>query len=266
MRIISIIGTKNTGKTLLSTKIIEELVKRDYSVGSIKHSHHKLNLDSKKTDTAKHAEAGAKIVMGSGLNSIIQLDDELSLDQLLFQMKSLKNPDYVVIEGFKKYGYPNISTINSIKNNSTIKIVNPFNLTEDDIKDLVNLIEKESCTMNKNKSCADEKNPKDNDDVILSIDNKIILINKFVRGIIDETINGILNTLKLKEYGAENRDKIEILIENSETKLLVDNQDIELNHFVESFLKNTTIGIVKSLKIDGFKEDNFEKIQLLLQK
>lgn len=266
MKIVSIIGTKNTGKTLLSTKIIEELVKRNYIVGSIKHSHHKFDLDSKETDTWKHQKAGAKIVMGSGLNSIMQMDDEMSLDQLLFQMKSLKNPDYVVIEGFKKYLCPNLSTTSSIKNNLTIKTVNPFDLTDDDIKHLVDLIEKESLTMNKNRKCFDENNPSDGDDVILSIDDEIILINKFVRGIIDETINGILNTIKLKEYGAKNRDKIEILIEESETKLLVDNQNIPLNNFVESFIKNTTIGIVKSLKIDDFTEDNFKKIQLLLQK
>lgn len=266
MKIISIIGTKNTGKTLLSTKIIQELIKRDYNVGSIKHSHHKLDFDSKETDTAKHSEAGAKIVMGAGLNSIIKFDKELTLDQLLFQMKSLENPDYVVVEGFKKYEYPNISTDSSIKNKSTLKTVNPFNLDENDIINLVNLIEKGSCTMNKNKKCFDEKNPRDNDDVILSIDDEIILINKFVRGIIDQTINGMLNTLKLKEYGAENRDKIEILIDDSETKLLVDNKDIELNHFVEAFLKNTTIGMVKSLKIDNFDENSFKKIQLLIQK
>ena len=266
MKIISIIGTKNTGKTLLSTKIIQELANRDYIVGSIKHSHHKLDLDSKETDTWKHRKAGAKIVMGSGLNSIIHLDDELTLDQLLFQMKSLKNPDYVVVEGFKKYKYPNISTNDSIKNELTFKTVNPFDLNDEDIIGLVDLIEKESCTMNKNKKCFDEKNPHDNDDVVLSIDNEIILINKFVRAIINETINGILNTIKLKEYGAKNRDKIEILINKTETRLLVDNHNIELNNFVESFIKNTTLGIVKSLKIDDFQENNFEKIQLLIQK
>ncbi len=266
MKIVSIIGTKNTGKTLLSTKIIQELVKRNYTVGSIKHSHHKLNLDSKETDTWKHKKAGAKIVMGSGLNSIIQIDEELNLDQMLFQMKSLKNPDYVVIEGFKGYAYPNISTTNDVENESTLTTVNPFELNNNDITNLVNLIEKESITMNKNTKCSDEKNPSDNDDVVLLIDNESIPINKFVRNIIDETVNGILNSIKITEYGAKNRDKIEILLNKSKTKLLVDKQDIPLNEFVEAFLKNTTIGIIKSLKIDNFKEDNFENIQLLLQK
>ena len=38
MKIVSIVGKKNTGKTSLTVKVIEELTKRGYNVASIKHS------------------------------------------------------------------------------------------------------------------------------------------------------------------------------------------------------------------------------------
>ena len=38
MRIIGIVGTKNTGKTILVTKIVKKLVERGFDVGSVKHT------------------------------------------------------------------------------------------------------------------------------------------------------------------------------------------------------------------------------------
>ena len=53
MKIVSIIGKKNTGKTSLTMKVIEELTKRGYNVASIKHSHHSIEMDKENTDTWK---------------------------------------------------------------------------------------------------------------------------------------------------------------------------------------------------------------------
>ena len=38
MKIITVVGTKNTGKTTLVTMIVKELSKRGYKVGTIKHT------------------------------------------------------------------------------------------------------------------------------------------------------------------------------------------------------------------------------------
>lgn len=45
MKIVSVVGRKNTGKTSLTVKIIEELTRRGYNVASIKHSHHEMEMD-----------------------------------------------------------------------------------------------------------------------------------------------------------------------------------------------------------------------------
>ena len=51
MKIVSIVGKKNTGKTSLTVKVIEELTRRGYNVASIKHSHHSIEMDKENTDT-----------------------------------------------------------------------------------------------------------------------------------------------------------------------------------------------------------------------
>ena len=64
MRIISIVGLKNTGKTSLTSKIIKELTNRDFKVASIKHSHHQMEMDHEGTDTYKQMESGSDFVVG----------------------------------------------------------------------------------------------------------------------------------------------------------------------------------------------------------
>ena len=56
MKIVSVVGRKNTGKTSLTVKIIEELTKRGYNVASIKHSHHEMEMDREHTDTWRHKD------------------------------------------------------------------------------------------------------------------------------------------------------------------------------------------------------------------
>jgi len=89
MKIISVVGTKDTGKTVLVTKIIEKLVKRGFEVGTIKHVGHELDVEGK--DTWKHKEAGASMVVGTNHETFFHLKDGLQLDHILELTKYLKN-------------------------------------------------------------------------------------------------------------------------------------------------------------------------------
>ncbi|MCK9151974.1 molybdopterin-guanine dinucleotide biosynthesis protein B [Methanobacterium alcaliphilum] len=231
MKIIAIVGSKNTGKTSLSIRIIEELVDREYKVGSIKHSHHPMEVDTAGKDTWKHAQAGSEMVVGSGANSFMILDDEMDLDNLLFIMKSIKNPDYVVVEGYKQYPYANIST-SDFKDDYTIKQVDSFNLTEDDICNLVDLIEERSFGIHQNldykkygfKSIGEMtsaltrgeagESPQEADEIVLGVDGKIIPLNDFVRAFLESGVKGMVDSLKTEEFGAENLDNIQLLIQS----------------------------------------------------
>ena len=77
MKRIHIIGSKNHGKTLLVTELVQELSSRGYRVGTIKHTHHQHELDSPGKDSHKHREAGAAVVgiLTRSLNAIFWQPD-----------------------------------------------------------------------------------------------------------------------------------------------------------------------------------------------
>ena len=51
MKIIGIVGWKNSGKTYLAQRIIEKLSSLNFKVSSIKHAHHDFEVDKPNTDS-----------------------------------------------------------------------------------------------------------------------------------------------------------------------------------------------------------------------
>ena len=98
----------------------------------------------------------------------------------------------------------------------------------------------------------------------LSINNKIIGLNRFVSDYIKQTLVGIINSLHIKEYGVDSVDKIELLINNEEkivdssikkSDITINSEKIEINKFVKSIVANSIIGIVKSLQTNKKAEN-----------
>ena len=236
MRIISIVGLKNTGKTSLTSKIIEELCNRDFKVASIKHSHHKMEMDHEGTDTYKQMEAGSDFVVGIGGRTYFNINERMDLERILFLIKLIENPDFVVIEGFKSYPYAKIATCEEVEDEYTIKTVNSFEITDGEIIDLVNLIEERAydildtlfvneCGYNDAKiigqAFAQGKmnyDPDSQAEVNLAIDGVNIGLNRFVSDYLKQTILGVLKPLKIKEFGVDDLDNIDITIKNKNNK------------------------------------------------
>lgn len=234
MRIFSIAGNKDTGKTTLTTRIIKELKDRGFSVGTIKHSHHSMVMDKEGTDTFKHKTAGAEIVVGVGSTVFFNVDSDLSLDRILFLMKMIDDPDFVIIEGFKDYPYPKIITSSNLRDDFTVKSVDAKNLTDENVKLLVDLIEKyaydiidtlfvDDCGYVDGSSIAKDfisdkldYDPNSHADVSLSIDGINIGLNPFVDNFIKKTVLGMLDSLKTDEYGVKHFNKIELSINNKD--------------------------------------------------
>ena len=232
MRIISIVGLKNTGKTSLTGKIIKELTNRDFKVASIKHSHHQMEMDHEGTDTYKQMEAGSDFVVGIGGRTYFNINERLDLERILFLIKLMENPDFVVIEGFKAYPYAKIATCEEVKDEYTIRVVNSFEITDEGLLELVDLVEERSydiletlfvseCGYNDasliGQAFAQGKmdyNPETQAEVNLAIDGVNIGLNRFVSDYLKQTILGVLAPLKIKEYGVENFDDIDITIKN----------------------------------------------------
>ena len=232
MRIISIVGLKNTGKTSLTSKVIKELTNRGFKVASIKHSHHQMEMDHEGTDTYKQMESGSDFVVGIGGRTYFNINERLDLERILFLIKLIENPDFVVIEGFKAYPYAKIATCEEVKDEYTIKVVNSFEITDEEVLDLVDLVEDRSydildtlfvddCGYNDanilGQAFAQGKldyNPDAQAEVNLAIDGINIGLNKFVSDYLKQVILGILNPLKTDEYGVNDYDNIDITIKN----------------------------------------------------
>ena len=236
MRIISIVGLKNTGKTSLTSKVIKELTNRDFKVASIKHSHHQMEMDHEGTDTYKQMQSGSDLVVGIGGRTYFNINERLDLERILFLIKLIENPDFVVIEGFKAYPYAKIATCEEVEDEYTIKVVNSFEITDEEVLDLVDLVEERSydildtlfvddCGYNDasiiGQAFASGKldyNPDSQAEVNLAIDGINIGLNRFVSNYLKQTILGVLSPLKIKEYGVEDFENIDITIKNKDYK------------------------------------------------
>lgn len=62
MKRLHIVGGKNHGKTTLVIDLVRAFVARDIRVGTIKHTHHRHELDVPGKDSFRHREAGASAV------------------------------------------------------------------------------------------------------------------------------------------------------------------------------------------------------------
>ena len=110
MRIIGLAGWSGAGKTTLIKRLLPCLVARGLSVSTVKHAHHRFDIDHPGKDSFAHREAGAKevlIVSGERFALMHELrgDDEPDLKNLLRLMTPV---DLVIVEGFKSEAYPKI--------------------------------------------------------------------------------------------------------------------------------------------------------------
>jgi len=104
MKVFGVIGWKNSGKTGLVERLVSEITSRGYSVATLKHAHHRFDVDHKGKDSYRHRAAGAtEVLLASrqrwALMHELQEEAEPTLDQLLGH---LSRHDLVLIEGYKR--------------------------------------------------------------------------------------------------------------------------------------------------------------------
>jgi len=120
MKIIGIVGWKNSGKTHIAQKIISNLNSRNIKVASIKHAHHNFDIDHPETDSYLHRKSGSQQVIISSSKrwakiSELQNRQEKKLNDLI---KELEKVDIVIIEGYKNENHPKIEIIRNCEDKS----------------------------------------------------------------------------------------------------------------------------------------------------
>ena len=105
MKVISVVGYKNSGKTTLVSKLVTALSALG-SVGTVKHmATHRFNPVD--TDTGKHFDAGADVVVGVTGEELVTIARNPSLDKALDALAD-SGMDFAVVEGYKESNIPKI--------------------------------------------------------------------------------------------------------------------------------------------------------------
>jgi molybdopterin-guanine dinucleotide biosynthesis protein B len=99
--VISIVGHSGSGKTTLVEKLIRELCARDVKVATIKHAHHKVELDTPGKDSYRYKDAGAVMSMlltRDALQLVADAKNEREPEQLA--KRFMGEAELVLAEGF----------------------------------------------------------------------------------------------------------------------------------------------------------------------
>jgi molybdopterin-guanine dinucleotide biosynthesis adapter protein len=105
MRVMGIVGWKNSGKTTLVVGLVEHLSARGLGVSTVKHAHHRVEIDRPGKDSHRHRMAGACEVMLATSERFALFHElkgapEPELPELLARMSPV---DLVLVEGFKRF-------------------------------------------------------------------------------------------------------------------------------------------------------------------
>ncbi|MCR3922186.1 MAG: molybdopterin-guanine dinucleotide biosynthesis protein MobB [Firmicutes bacterium] len=108
MKVFSVFGITQSGKTTTIENILTELKKRRYTVGSVKEIHfEEFAIDTEGSNTDRHKKAGSQLVTAWGYyETDILYNRRISLDEIL----KFYDFDYVALEGVTDISAPKIIT------------------------------------------------------------------------------------------------------------------------------------------------------------
>lgn len=112
MKIFSVYGYSKSGKTTTIENLIKELIKRGYTVGSVKDIHfEQFAIDTEGSNTDRHRKAGSQLVTARGLyETDILYQRRLNISEIL----KFYTQDFVIFEGTSDYSMPRILCSTSI--------------------------------------------------------------------------------------------------------------------------------------------------------
>lgn len=108
--VFGVIGWKNSGKTTLMVRLVEEFSRRGYSVSAIKHAHHRFDIDHPGRDSYLFREAGARQVALASPRRWAFMHELRGEEEPRFpEILSHFGPcDLILVEGYKCGPFPKI--------------------------------------------------------------------------------------------------------------------------------------------------------------
>jgi len=266
MEIIGVVSKgKNSGKTTTVEDIVRELVKRGYRCGTVKHicKEDGFTLDKENTDTWRHARAGARVVVGVSREEtayIMKTEKEPRLSDVIRGIGDIgRELDYLIVEGFSKEEIPKIAVglsgddLEGVVDENTILISGPaanpgvsLNLKYD-----VPAIDA-------------TKNPAGVVDVIEGLEKRFDAVfdrlpklncGKCGFETCEENANNII-------IGNAKLEDCVVLATKKEVLLKIGDVEVPLGSFVQDFVRNGFLGMIKTLKKADVKEGDVVELKI----
>lgn len=110
MRLIGVAGWSGSGKTTLIEKLIPCLNARGISVSTVKHAHHRFDVDKPGKDSFRHRQAGAlDVLVASSARLALMREHRGGEEPGLHALCAMLGPvDLILVEGFKYSPIPKI--------------------------------------------------------------------------------------------------------------------------------------------------------------
>jgi molybdopterin-guanine dinucleotide biosynthesis protein B len=110
MRVVSVIGLKNAGKTTLVVALAREFHRQKRRVGTIKHATHPALVDHEGTDSYRHFHEGLAdrvMIAAPGLRVMFERTEE-DTDPVTLARGHYRDADLVLVEGYRKAALPKV--------------------------------------------------------------------------------------------------------------------------------------------------------------
>ncbi len=246
MKIFSVFGITQSGKTTTIENIIRELRRRNYSVGSVKEIHfEQFAIDTPGSNTDRHKLAGSQLVTAKGFHETdILFQESLPIEEII----RFYDYDYLVLEGVRDANVPKIITAHTIEevdqriDDSVFLLSGQLGNTRaeyrglevlstlDNIERIVDIIEEKVCEQLPNypQQCCKECGMS-----------------------CEELLHGILK-------GTNQRSDCKL--GKHHVQLTIDGKEVSMVPFVEKILENAIRGVVSEL--DGYRENGKIEIKI----
>jgi len=246
MKVLSVVGFTQSGKTTTIEAIIRELKRRRYSVGSVKDIHFEaFQMDDEGTNSYRHKEAGAQLVTARGLNETNIL---LQYHEDIYKILRFYDHDYVILEGVAEGNFPKLI---AAKDEEGIegKLDHKALLITGKIADHIETY----------KGLPAMSGLKDIEGLVDFIEEKVPeMLPHFDKNCCG--ICGMSCEQMLVEIMNDRKAREDCLLNSKNIKLDIDGQSIDMVPFVQDILRNNVLAIVKEL--DGYKKDSKITIEL----
>jgi molybdopterin-guanine dinucleotide biosynthesis protein B len=127
MKVYGVIGWKNSGKTSLMERLVAEITGRGFSVSTIKHVHHAVDLDQPGKDSFRHRQAGAReVVLASADRFALMVEHRGPEPELPAILARLAPVDLVLVEGYKRDAHPKLEVWRAETGQSLIQSGDPL--------------------------------------------------------------------------------------------------------------------------------------------